>query len=1041
MIPKPEPLWVRDDIGLNSDAISIAASVQGGTVVFSPDSKYFALNTGTQVFLFRTDSPQVISRFDASGNVFEVKLSKDAKKILIASITTLDFVGHYQLFSFDGVGAEKIWDDSVSLYGSLPVTVKNFNPAEISEDGKCAAFYFGSNKIRLIFTETLERFDVNVDKAVPLLRISPSGDWLAIVQGEVETGKFQIKTINTKERRIYSTADVTNFYAFYDLKVLSNSTVLCILGNISPCAYYIGKLNPEANIVKILFSRSASIIWPGSFIVQPWALYDDKVAFLHYDPQKDENIWSFLDLSNNTLWEYPTILASGGTVINSESSGLVAFNYFTGDINNISSIDSLVELICNGSLLWSSVFGGEVALAKFSPDGRFVVIAGTKGIRVYQAVTPFYSLKISNVLLPSRVNPNQEFRLSVTISYAFPSQTDVELAVWSPRTEESLSVVRDSVSGYGFKVYSFNLKSPPSVGLFELKVNASYLKNGVWEQENVGGECLINVPVNEGGVTYSAFRVTDFFFNVSYGGKWYLAFWIVNETMWTVEPPNPNDVEAFFRWRHYTDNWLILDSNGKIVDDVNDYCRIAFAAETAIRGMSLYGDPKDGKGQLQSFGSLFKELAGYAIAAETCRTIGSVASGMVGDIILGYVTPSLTVESMAEALVKGVEDGITNPGKLITNMAIGGLQSASNELYEAASIIKPVCEEYVKDGYPYAIQGVHIDYDDMVRFYMSERNGYIIGISSMHVLSKIYEEGVSSYLKSIAKSLIESALKGREAIVYAEQLIASTPELRGFLEEIAKEETYYNIRNATFFECTKEIATKLLTGEYDIAIIKEKTSSGAEVSLTISSNSTLLSNYLLRDDKKIKISLQGQPGTTGVLQIIIPKNLLSESQTEINEILVTMDGKEVAFATTETTQAYILTLNYGHSQHTIIIYYVTYPLRIKVTSILNQPLANAKVSLSGTDNLEFNTYTDNNGYAYFQKVPPGNFTINIEYKGLYETQTVNIGKEEETTISIVAIDLFGTPLTTMQIITLAILLIVILATVLTLIFKRKRRKR
>jgi len=547
------------------------------------------------------------------------------------------------------------------------------------------------------------------------------------------------------------------------------------------------------------------------------------------------------------------------------------------------------------------------------------------------------------------------------------------------------------------------------------------------------------VPVNEGGVTYSAFRVTDFFFNVSYRGKWYSAFWVVNETMWSVERPDPNDVEAYFRYRYSTDNWLILDSNGKIVDDVNDYCRIAFAAETAIRGMSLYGDPKNGRGQLQSFGSPFRELAGYAIAAETCRTIGSVASGMVGGIILGYVTPSLTVESMAEALVKGVEGGITDPGRLITNMAIGGLQSASNKLYEAASIIKPVCEEYVKDGYPYAIQGVHVDYDDMVRFYMSERNGFIIGISSMHVLSKIYEEGVSSHLKSIAKSLVESALKGHEAIVYAEQLITSTPELKGFLKEIAKEETHYKIRNATFFECTKEIATKLLTGEYNVAIIKEKISSGAEVNLIISSNSTLLSNYLLRNDKKIKINLQGQPGTTGVLQISIPKNLLSESKAEINKILVTIDGKEVPYATTETTQAYILTLNYGHSQHTIIIYYVTYPLRIKVTSILNQPLANAKVSLSGTDHVEFNSFTDNNGYAYFQKVPPGNFTINIEYKGLYETQTVNIGKEEEITISIAAMDLFGTPLTTMQIITLAILLIVILATVLTLIFKKKKR--
>jgi hypothetical protein len=695
--------------------------------------------------------------------------------------------------------------------------------------------------------------------------------------------------------------------------------------------------------------------------------------------------------------------------------------------------------VCNGTVLGALMCQGDIAFAKFSPNGRFVVVAGTKGVRVYSLIA-LTSLKISNIFLPPQVKPGEEFRVSVTVSYAFPSSTEISLVIWNYRTNEKLSVVNDTVSGCNFKTYDFNLKGLASARVLELVVNASYLKDGVWRQEKVGGECLLRVPVSEGGVAYSAFRVTDFLFNVSYEGKWYSAFWIRNESMWTVNLPDPNDVEAYFRWRYSADNWLILDSNGKLVEDLEDYCNVAFVAETAIYGMSLYGDPKDGQGQLQSFGSLFKELAGYAIAAETCRTIGSVASGMIGGIILGYVTPSLTIESMAEALVKGFEEGITDPGKLITYMAIGELRSASNALYEAASIIKPVCEEYVQDGYPYAIRGVHVNYDDIIQFYTDERNGYIIGISSMHVLSKIYEEGVGSYLKSIAESLVKSALKGQEAIAYAEQLITSTPELRGFLEEIAKKENYYNVRNATFFECTKEIATALLTTKYNLVILNEKTSSGTDISLIISSNSTLLSNYLLRGDKKIKINLQGQTGTTGVLQISIPKSLLSESASEINEILVTMDGKEVPFGTTETTDAYILTLNYGHSQHTVIIYYVTYPLTIKVTSIVNQPLADAKVSLLGTDNLEFNTYTDNSGYASFQKVPIGNFTINIDYKGLSETRTVSIGKAEEITISIAAIDVFGIPLTTMQITTLTILLIMILAIALTVIFKKKRGK-
>ena len=48
------------------------------------------------------------------------------------------------------------------------------------------------------------------------------------------------------------------------------------------------------------------------------------------------------------------------------------------------------------------------------------------------------------------------------------------------------------------------------------------------------------------------------------------------------------------------------------------------------------------------------------------------------------------------------------------------------------------------------------------------------------------------------------------------------------------------------------------------------------------------------------------------------------------------------FQVSQTQEAYVLTLNYLHSEHLIHIYYVTYPLMIKVRSIINEPLENAK---------------------------------------------------------------------------------------------------
>lgn len=122
---------------------------------------------------------------------------------------------------------------------------------------------------------------------------------------------------------------------------------------------------------------------------------------------------------------------------------------------------------------------------------------------------------------------------------------------------------------------------------------------------------------------------------------------------------------------------------------------------------------------------------------------------MTFGIIVGYATLSLTLESFANALVKGVESGITDPGQLITNMAISQLLAASNDMFEAASIIKPICKEYLETTYPYAIRGVHVNYDDMVRFYTLEKRGHVVGVASMHVLAKIYESGVASYLKSV----------------------------------------------------------------------------------------------------------------------------------------------------------------------------------------------------------------------------------------------------------------------------------------------------
>ena len=652
---------------------------------------------------------------------------------------------------------------------------------------------------------------------------------------------------------------------------------------------------------------------------------------------------------------------------------------------------------------------------------------------IWQPSIAHVSLKIPNIFSPLQVNPNKEFHVSVTVSYTFPSDAKINVTIWNYTSNERLAVITDVVSGCDFKIYDFKLESPPSTGMLELLINASYLEEGVWKQEEVGGEHLLRIPVVEGEVAYSSFMVTNSFFNISYNGKWYKAFMIYNMT-WQ-DSPDYNDVEAFYKWRFSHENWLVLNSSGDLVDNVDDYAKVAFAAQTALWGICEYENVIDK-------GNLFKELSGYAIAAETCRMIGSIAAGMAGGIVLGYVTPSFTVKFFAQSLVNGIKEGVTDPGELITRMAIGGLISGSNDLYTATHDIKPVYDEYMTKYYPYTVKGVHVDYKSMMQYYTHMKNGFVVGFSSMHTLSKIYEEGIGSYLKSIAQSLVDSALSGAtvgELVAYAEKLITETPELKGFLEDLAKEESRYNIMNSTFFETTKQIASSLKSGKTQIAVLSTKTTTGKEVNLLVSSNSTILSKYLLTAEKSVSIKVEGSTGTKGNLQISIPKSFL-ESESTINQILVTVDGKEVPFTTTETAEAYVLNVNYAHSEHTILIYYLTYPVMVKVASIINQPLINAKVTLSGANGLELTNYTNNDGYAVFNKVPTGDFIIKAEYKGITEAKIASIQGTKEINLTIAAFDVFGTPLRTLHAILLFIVIITLI-TIVTIAMKKRKAKK
>jgi PKD repeat protein len=82
-------------------------------------------------------------------------------------------------------------------------------------------------------------------------------------------------------------------------------------------------------------------------------------------------------------------------------------------------------------------------------------------------------------------------------------------------------------------------------------------------------------------------------------------------------------------------------------------------------------------------------------------------------------------------------------------------------------------------------------------------------------------------------------------------------------------------------------------------------------------------------DNTLTITVNGPTGTTGILNVVIPKQFLTGIQSTIEKIATTINDKLTVFTYTEDTETYVLSLSYTHSTDTI---------RIFLAGIQSQPL-------------------------------------------------------------------------------------------------------
>lgn len=715
----------------------------------------------------------------------------------------------------------------------------------------------------------------------------------------------------------------------------------------------------------------------------------------------------------------------------------------------------LVKTDSTGSAQWNWTFGGTGSDTPFSVvetiDGQYALTGGTESFGAGRSdfwlvklawPSPTPTFKISNIFAPSAVSVSQDFYISVITSYGFSSEKNVEVSLWDLNSGEQKAITEDALLGYGLKAYDWKLIAPDHVTAMELFINASYLENDSWKKETTRSEYWLTINVVEEEAPVASFRVTQLYFNVEYNGEIYKAFLTENLTAPKFPPtPSYEDADAFYEWKYSKFNWYVLDPNDELVNDESVYQDIAFAAQIASLGTTIWVPHN-----LRVESELFEEAATWGVRGEICKKVGGMAAAMIPGVLTGGVS-TITKSIVAQTLANGIAKGFTDPEVCFTFYLASQLNIAAEKLESAADSIEPTYDEVSENFYAYARipQGVLVSQSDMLKFYYNVTEGKTYGFSAMRIFAIRFNEGIWGYLRSIIKDAVVANLPVSDTAdkikIWIADAIFKSGEFRRFWEEVEEMERFYDVREKTLKEYARKFCEAFTEGEVFVTLITAETPSGEEVNLLVSTNSVMLSNYVLSVEKSIVITVEGPEESTGTLTISVPKDFLISEGSSIEKVAVTVDGKNSPFTVESLTNTFLIHVQYSHSQRTLQIHFLTHPLSVRVIDTGGQPLPMAKVYLLWEDGTIFDTNnTDPQGYAHFDRVPLGNFTISVEYKSLLGSQTTSISESKEVEISLdVFVEVFGRALTTMQTTLLVVLGIVAAATIAFVAIKRWRR--
>jgi hypothetical protein len=84
---------------------------------------------------------------------------------------------------------------------------------------------------------------------------------------------------------------------------------------------------------------------------------------------------------------------------------------------------------------------------------------------------------------------------------------------------------------------------------------------------------------------------------------------------------------------------------------------------------------------------------------------------------------------------------------------------------------------------------------------------------------------------------------------------------------------------------------------------------------SVTSNSTLSSLAFDSTQDQLSFTVSGPSGTTGYVQVCIPKSLI----TDASKLTVALDGQMVPYATFSQSDVWLITIHYHHSTHAVVM--------------------------------------------------------------------------------------------------------------------------